>query len=156
MQLTLRALLTWILPPALLVALAGAWPAWRDGGAQGLACELAAGAIVLAVMIAGGAWIIRRAARDGISRAAYLHVVLGMARPIGCVVLAAAAWKGLLLPPRPLALWLVIFYAVVFVAELFWMLRALRQSAGSLTKPPQPADKNLTSGAAVKGSDVGR
>lgn len=156
MMLTLRALLTWVLPAALLVALAGAYPAFKDGGPQGLACELSAAAIVLAVMLAGGALIVRTARRDGLAKASLTHVWMGIARPFACLVLAGGAWKGLDLPPRPLALWLVIFYVAVFGAELTWMLRALRQSAGSLTKPLQPSDKNMTSGAAVKGSDVGR
>ncbi len=155
MLLSFRALLTYILPPALLVAVAGLYPAWRQGEATGVACELIAGAIVLAVMLGGGEIILRTARRDGMARALLMHVAFGVARPLACVALAAAAYLGLDLPPKPLAVWLVVFYVAMFVAELAWMLRAVREARLKLMNSTAHADKNMNSGTAVKGSDAG-
>jgi hypothetical protein len=155
MLLSFRALLTYILPAALLVAVAGAYPAWRHGEATGVACELIAGVIVLAVMLGGGEMILRTARRDGLARASLMHVAFGVARPLACLALAAGAYLGLDLPPKPLAVWLVIFYVVMFAAELTWMLRAVRAvRKENFMNPPAQADNTMNSGAAVKGSDA--
>ena len=128
MEISFLAMLGWVLPAGVVAGGIGAYPTWRVGGAPAVTAMLTAGGIVLAVKAACAVFVIRKAA-GGAARAAFAFVVAGMARAVLCLVLAGVAWSVLALPPKPLFVWVGVFYLAMLAGEGVWMARALQRDA---------------------------
>jgi len=131
MRIGLAGLLGWVVPAGVLVGALGAYPTWALGGGQGLRAQLAAGAIVVGVMCAGGAFV-ARAARRGPRAAAFGFVRTGLIMAAGSLVMAAASSAAMKLPLAGTLLWTGVFYFAMLIAKSVWLARALRRDA----RPP--------------------
>jgi len=126
MQIRFVDLLKWVVPIALSVGLAGAYPTWRAGGPAAMSAQAAAGGIVLsAVLLSGG--LVAFAGLAGPGQVTMAFLVSGMLRTLVSVGLGLLlVWKTDI-PAVPLLVWLAVFYLAMFLAEGAWVVRALRR-----------------------------
>ena len=128
LRISFPALLGWVLPLGLLVGGVGIYPTLRIAGTSGLHAELAAGLVVLSVMLANGAWTVWTA-RKGPREVAFAFMLSGVVRVFVCLLVGVVVWQLVPLPLRCYAVWLGIFYLTMLLGEGVWMARALKRDA---------------------------
>lgn len=132
MEISLAALLGWVVPFGLAAGLIGAVPTYLAGGTDALLSELAAGAIVLTAVAFSG-MIVTTSAWSGPAKASMAFLASGLVR-LGASVLLGLLVQGWLgVPAAALFVWLGVFYLAMFLAEGVWLVRALRRDADRLS-----------------------
>ena len=144
MQRHLTAMVEWIVAAGFSVGIVGAYPTWVFSGIDGLWAELAAGLIVLVLVIADG-WLVVRLARRGPRAATFGFVIASAVIGAASLALAVAAWAAIGLKLPVLLLWVAIFYLATLLGLSAWLARQLQQVA-------MQADKSGR--AALVGEDV--
>lgn len=121
------ALLGWVLPATLGIAVCGIWPTWLlPAGWGGVLSELAAGVVVLSVMVANGLMVVA-AAKKGRASAAMAFSASSLVRMVLCPLLTAMVGWIFDLAIMPLGVWMVVFYLTGLMMECVWIVRALRK-----------------------------
>jgi hypothetical protein len=120
---------SWATAPALLAALAGAWPTLHLGGSGALAAQAVALAVVCAVSAIGAIAVVSLAPRGAVSFA-YGFLMAGFARAVATAGLAAVCAWALGLPAAALMLWTVGLYLASLAGEATYVYRVLRRDAG--------------------------
>jgi len=128
MQISLRAMLGFALPTAIVLWALGAWPAWHWAGGDGLAAHTAAGCIVLGVMVASAA-LVKLFAALGPDKAAFAFIGASFARILFCVGITIGAWALFDMPTGVLCLSVPAFYVALLIAEGIWLSKALNRDA---------------------------
>ncbi len=126
MEISVSDMLGWVLPVSLGFGVVGIWPTWLVAGWAGVLAELAAGVVVLTVMIGNGV-IVVGAAKKGRAPAAMAFSASSLARMILCPLLTAGVWWVFDLEIKPLGVWMIIFYLTGLAMECVWIVRALRK-----------------------------
>ena len=133
MELELRGMLAWVLPPSLACWAIGAWPMYRYGGhaMEAQACALAAALAVMVARVGILKMVIARAkARKPPANLAFVasqaFLAAGMVTMVVLAGLGAALWYLLSLPGTPFFLWLIGFYLIMLTAETWWLTRLLK------------------------------
>ena len=128
MQISLRTMLCWVLPPTAALWCAGAWPAWNWAGRSGLVAHTAAACIVLAVMFASAA-MVKFFAGIGPNKAAFAFMAASFVRIALCVGITIAVRVILGLPTGVLCISTPALYMTALLAEGIWLSRALNHDA---------------------------
>ncbi len=128
MEISLPAMLGFVLPVTIVLWALGSWPAWRWAGADGLAAHTAAGCIVLGVMVASAA-LVRLFAAMGPGKAAFAFVAASLVRIMSCVGITIAVWALFDMPAGVLCLSMPTFYFALLLAEGIWLSKALNRNA---------------------------
>jgi hypothetical protein len=128
LNIRLSSLLMWVVPAMLIIAAFGVLPTWLVSGWSGVAAEVVAVVLVLAVMIATGTLSVA-AARKGATPAATVFMGCSLFRMILCPVLVGIAWWITDLPAKPMGVWMVITYLLCLTLEAAWIVKALKKQA---------------------------
>jgi hypothetical protein len=128
MQISLGALLGWVLPAGVLVGAAGAYPTWCLGGRRAVEAMLWAGGIVFGIVLLSALAVVG-SAPAGAGRATLAFVAAGLGRLILAPALGAWVVWEFRVPPGAMFVWLAAFYVVLLMAESAWLSRALRRDA---------------------------
>jgi hypothetical protein len=128
MQISLGALLGWVLPAGALVGAAGAYPTWCLGGRGDVEAMLWAGGIVVSIVLLSALAVIG-SAPAGPGRATLVFVAGGLGRLVLAPALGAWVVWEFRVPPGAMFVWLAVFYVVMLMAEGAWLSRALRRDA---------------------------
>ena len=128
MQISLPAMLRWVLPAAAVLWVIGAWPMWHWAGGGGLVAHTAAACIVLGVMLAS-AVIVTLCAEVGPASAAFAFIAASLVRIALCVGITIAIWSAFSLPAGVLCFSTLASYLTTLLAETIWLSRALNRNA---------------------------
>ncbi len=154
MEVKISALLGWVLPVSLGIAVFGIFPTWLKTGWAGVWAELAAGAVVLSVMLGNGLVVVAAAKKDRAS-AAMAFSASSLVRMVLCPLLTALVWWLFDLAVMPLGVWMVIFYLTGLAMECVWIVRALRKHS-RLYGPVDDEEKKEPAGLGQNSPVVGR
>ena len=151
MQISLRTMLCWVVPPTAALWCVGVWPAWHWAGGGGLAAHTTSACVVLAIMVASGA-MVKFFAGIGPNKAAFAFMAASFVRIALCVGVTIAAWAAFSLPAGVLCISTPVFYFAALLAEGFWLSRALNHDAalvamGRIRGPKRLLPSDLDSGA---------
>ncbi len=152
MQISLRAMLVFVLPTAILLWALGAWPAWHWAGDDGLVAHTAAGGIVLGVMVASGA-LVRLFASMGPDKAAFAFIAASFVRILACLGITIGAWAVFDMPTAVLCLSVPTFYFALLIAEGIWLSKALNRDARLVAMGDVRCPKPLMPSALAAGQD---
>jgi len=109
-----------------LVAAAGAYPAWLLRGESGLWEELAGGASVLWATLVCGLTVLA-ASRRGARRAAMTFIAGGLVAGVAALIAAGVVAAMTPLRALHLVLWVGVFFFPMILAESLWLARALHR-----------------------------
>lgn len=126
MEISVGALIRWVLPLPGFLAIAGVYPTWLVAGAGGIYALICAFVIVIGIMILNGL-LIAKAARKGQPNASMTFIASSWLRIFACPLLGVLVWWIFRISPVSLGVWMTIFYLITLGLEIVWMIRAMRK-----------------------------